>query len=135
MATMLAKFTIKSGCEQAYEDIQSWLYDQTHANEPTILRYEFFRGQAEREYIGLLSFDDFRTFMVHQTSDYHETFSAKFRDLVEDSSFDWIDPLPAAANLPATKAQDLPADASELARQYEKMLGINIPKWWPSPEK
>jgi len=130
MATMLARIQIKPGCEAAYEEIQSWLHEQTLANEPTIGRYEFFRGQQPGEYIGLLSFDDFRTFMVHQTSDYHESFTGRFRELVEDSSFTWIDPIKGASRLPPTNAQDLPADASQLARDYEKMLGISVPEWW-----
>lgn len=130
MATMLAHIKIKAGSETAYEDIQSWLYQQTHAHEPSIGRYEFFRGQTPGEYYGLLSFDDFNGFIQHQCSDYHETFVGQFGALVDSSTFTWIDPLPNASTLAPTKAQPLPENASETARKYEAMLGVQEPTWW-----
>ena len=130
MATMLAHIRIKAGCEAAYEDIQSWLHQQTHNHELSIGRYEFFREQTQGEYYGLLSFDDFNGFIHHQCSDYHETFVGKFSELVEASTFTWIDPLPNASTLTPTKTQALPEDASETARKYEKMLDVKEPTWW-----
>lgn len=130
MATLLAYLKIKEGREAEYEAIQTRLYQETHNREPDVRRYEFFRGPGRGEYYGLLSYDDFVGFMKHQSSDHHETFSERFRDLVEESSIRWIDPMERASDLTPTDPQPLPEGASQLMRDYAKMFTIDVPEWW-----
>ncbi|MEQ8859061.1 MAG: hypothetical protein RIC56_10460 [Pseudomonadales bacterium] len=130
MATLLAHLKIKEGREAEYEAIQARLYRETHGREPDVRRYEFFRGPGRGEYYGLLSYDDFVGFMEHQSSDHHEAFTAPFRELVEESSIFWIDPIGSASDLTPTDPQPLPEGASQLMRDYAKMFAIEVPDWW-----
>lgn len=130
MATLLAYLKIKEGREAEYEAIQARLYRETHGKESNVRRYEFFRGPARGEYYGLLSFDDFMGFMEHQSSEHHEVFSARFRDLVEETSIRWIDPIETASDLTPTDPQPLPEDASQLMRDYAKLFAVDVPEWW-----
>ena len=75
MATLLAHITVKPGSEERFEGIARDLYERTHANETGVLRYEYWRGGDPRTYYTLLSFDDHRAFIQHQTSDHHESAS------------------------------------------------------------
>lgn len=130
MATLLAHIKIRPGQEARFEELQGWLYEQTHANEPACRRYEFFRGAEPGSYYGLLSFDDFRGFLVHQSSDYHEEFGSKFGGVVEDIKLEWVDPVGKASALAPTNAQDAPAGASDLMQEYARSYAPTIQDWW-----
>lgn len=132
MATMLAHLIIKPGQEAEYERLQAWLYEQTHARETHIRRYEFYRGQQPGEYYGLLSFTNFHEFLEHQTSEHHESFTQQFRKLVESGDFQWVDPVAGACDHTPTDPQPTPDGASELARGYAESMAVDVPDWWRS---
>ena len=67
MATLLAHITVRPGAEVEFETLARTLYEQTHAIETGVLRYEYWRGSDERTYYTLLSFVDHRG--VHRPSD------------------------------------------------------------------
>ena len=130
VTTLLAHITVKPGSESTWEDLCRRLYAASHGSEPRLLRYEYWRGEAERSYYTLLSFEDHRAFIEHQTSDHHEDESPRIRDCVESIRLEFVDPVQDASPLPATDHQDAAEDASELARKYTEMYRARVADWW-----
>ena len=130
MATILAHIQIKPGKEARFEELQGSLWRTTHATEPGTTRYEFFRGETEGSYYGLLSFKDFQAFLVHQSSDAHEDFGAQFGDVVQDIRIEWVDAVAGANDLTPNAPQDAPPGASELVQKYSKAYAIRMADWW-----
>lgn len=46
MATLLAHITVKPGAEAAFEAVARRLFDETHAHETGVLRYEIGRAHV-----------------------------------------------------------------------------------------
>jgi quinol monooxygenase YgiN len=130
MATLLAHITVKPGSEERFEGIARDLYERTHANETGVLRYEYWRGGDPRTYYTLLSFDDHRAFIRHQTSDHHESASPAIGETVEALRLEWVDPIVDASPLPTTAAQEAPSGADELTVKYTDRFAAEIADWW-----
>lgn len=130
MATFLAHITVRAGREADFERIVTDLYEATHAKEPGVRRYEYWRGAAERTYYTHASFADFLAFIEHQTSDHHESAGPPLKDVVESIRLEWIDPISSASPLVITEPQPVPDDASELARKYHERFAVEVQPWW-----
>ena len=130
MATLLAHITVKPGSEERFEGIARELYERTHADEEGVLRYEYWRGSDPRTYYTLLSFDDHRTFIGHQTSDHHERASPAIGETVEALRLEWVDPVADASPLPPTIAQGAPDGADELTVAYTERFAAEVADWW-----
>ena len=130
MATILAHLKVKPGSEAQFEAIARELYRNTHALEADVLRYEYWRGAEPGTYYTLLSFRDFPGFIVHQTSDHHETASPQLGQVLAGIRLEWLDPVPEASPLPPTRAGGVPADADELSRTYAERYAAQIASWW-----
>jgi len=130
MATLLAHITVKPGSEEAFEEIARTMYERTHADEPDVRRYEYWRGADPRTYYTLLSFDDHRALIVHQTSDHHETASPSIGEAVESIRLEWVDPIADASPLTATEMQPAPDDADELTVAYTDRFAAEVADWW-----
>lgn len=130
VATILAHITVKEGKGASFEEISRRLYARSHAAETDIIRYEYWRGQDRGCYYCLLSFPDYRLFMIHQTSDHHEAEVAGLGEVMAKFRLEWIDPVPGASPLLPTRAQTLGDDATPLARKYEQSLPLTIAEWW-----
>jgi len=128
MATFFAHIKIFDGKEAAFEKVARELWKQTHTLEKDVLRYEYFRSEKPGHYYCLLSFKDFNSFMVHQTSDHHE--APDFGALLESNRLEWLDPVDGANELPATNPQKLPPNASELHKRYSQDHGVVMQDWW-----
>ena len=132
MATLLAHITVRPGAESEFERIASTLYERTHALEPAVLRYEYWRGAQPCTYYTLLAFDDHRAFIAHQTSDHHETASPELGRVIESLRLEWLDPVAGASALPTTEMQP-PADgATDLVVAYTSRFAAEIAEWWLS---
>ena len=132
MATILAHVTVKPGFEERWEDICRRMFSATHENETAVRRYEYWRGQDERTYYTLLSFDDHRAFIVHQTSEHHETESPRIGECVESLRLEWVDPIQGACDLPSTDHQTAPDGASDLTAKYTDRFAAQVADWWLS---
>ena len=130
MATLLAHITVRPGAESRFEEIARELYRRTHAEETAVRTYEYWRGHEPRSYYTLLSFDDHRAFIAHQTSDHHETASPAIGETVESLRLEWVDPIASASPLPATEAQDAPDGADELTLTYTDRFAAQVADWW-----
>ncbi len=130
MATLLAHITVRPGSEERFEEIARELYSRTHADEPDVVRYEYWRGASERSYYTLLSFPDHRGFIAHQTSDHHEVASPLIGAVVESIRLEWVDPLAGASDLASTGAQDAPDGADELTVTYTERFAAEVADWW-----
>ena len=130
MATLLAHITVKPGSEERFEAVARALHEATHRNETAVRQYDYWRGADERSYYTLLSFDDHRGFIAHQTSDHHELASPMIRDFVESIRLEWVDPVDGASNLPPTVTQTAPADADELTLVYTDRFAAQVADWW-----
>lgn len=130
MATILAHITVRRGGEERFESIARELYGRTHADESGVRHYEYWRGSEPRTYYTLLSFDDHRTFVAHQTSPHHESASPRLGDVIESLRLEWVDPIAGASALPPTEAQDPPADADDLTTVYTERFAAQIASWW-----
>ena len=135
MATILAHIQIKPGKEARFEELQGSLWRTTHATEPRTTRYEFFRGEQEGSYYGLLSFEDFQAFLIHQSSDAHEEFGAQFGDVVAGIRIEWVDAVAGANKLTPNAPQDAPPGATELQQKYAKDYAIRMADWWKALRK
>jgi quinol monooxygenase YgiN len=120
MATYLANITVKSGCERDFEAIVTALHDATHATEPGVRRYEYWRGAGERNYYCHASFDDFHAFLEHQISDHHEAAGPQLSDVIETIRLEWVDPVISASPLAPTDMQPLPDGSSEATERYHQ---------------
>ena len=130
MATLLAHITVRPGSEADFESLARTLHDRTHALETGVRHYEYWRGAEPRTYYTLLSFDDHRAFIAHQTSDHHEAASPALGGVVESLRLEWVDPVPGASALPPTRTQDAPADANELVTAYTDLFAAVVADWW-----
>jgi quinol monooxygenase YgiN len=130
MATLLAHITVKPRAEARFEAIARELFERTHAEEPNVLRYEYWRGADERTYYSLLSFPDHRGFIVHQTSDHHEVASPLIGAVVESIRLEWVDPIAGAGDLPPTDVQSAPEGADELTAKYAEQYAAKVADWW-----
>jgi quinol monooxygenase YgiN len=130
VATILAHIRVNEGAEQRFEDIARRLYEATHRDESGVRRYEYWRGADPRTYYTLLSFDDFGTFIAHQTSDHHEAASGEFAGVFESFRLEWIDPIDGASDLPSTEAGEVAADADDLTRRYADRFAAQVAEWW-----
>lgn len=132
MATILAHLTVREGHEARFEEIARTLHRETHANETGVLRYEYWRGADPRTYYTLLSFTDFPTFIVHQTSDHHEEAAPRLGEVLEGLRLEWIDPIADASPLPSTQDTPVPENAPALAREYGDRYRAQVAAWWLS---
>lgn len=131
MATILAHITVKPGCAARFEQIAAELYRSTHDIETNVRRYEYWRGADENTYYTLLSFDSFGDFLVHQTSDHHESASPALGEVIAGLSLEWVDPITSASPLTPTVATELPPpDASALLRLYAERFAAQEQPWW-----
>ena len=130
MATLLAHITVRPGAEADFEAIARTLYERTHADEPEVLRYEYWRGSEPRSYYTLLAFDDHRAFVDHQTSDHHEAASPQLGPVIERIRLEWVDPIQGAAPLGPTEMQPARYDADELTAAYTQRYAALVADWW-----
>jgi len=130
MATLLAHITVKPGCEERFETLARVLHEATHLSETAVRHYDYWRGADDRTYYTLLSFDDHRGFVIHQTSDHHEEASPVIGELVEAIRLEWVDPVQGASDLPPTVMQPASAGADELTVLYTDRFAAQIADWW-----
>ncbi|MEQ8410518.1 MAG: antibiotic biosynthesis monooxygenase [Erythrobacter sp.] len=129
MATLLAHIRIKPGKEEAWEAIMHAMVLETFKTEAGVIRYEYWKGEAERTYYCLLAFKDKWAFYAHQMSDHHE--SHDFADVLEDIRLEYVDPVTrAGGGLPPTLDPPLAPDASEAMRTAQERFPLVIPGWW-----
>jgi quinol monooxygenase YgiN len=131
MATILAHIQTKPGQEATFEAVIRDLYAAT-GEEAGKRHYQYWRAATPGLYYCLLAFDDFNSFITHQTSDHHEAASPKLGDCIADLKLEWVDPVGGASDLPPTETQSLPADANELRQQYHELFAIDAQDWWQS---
>ena len=129
MATILAHIHIHSGREAEWESVAKKLFSATQG-EAGMRHYQYWRGQEPGLYYCLLAFDDFNTFIVHQTSDHHEEASPVMQELIKDMTLEWVDPVAGASDLPPTDTQALPEGADELTTQYHSLFAAQVADWW-----
>lgn len=130
MATLLAHITVRAGAERQFEEIARTLFERTHTLEPAVLRYEYWRRATPRTYYTLLSFDDHRAFIAHQTSDHHETASPALGQVIESLRLEWLDPISGASPLPATEMQRPLEGAADIVVEYTDRFAAAVAQWW-----
>ena len=129
MATILAHIQIHEGKESDFEALVQDLRAATRA-EPGNRHYEYWRSATRGLYYCLLAFDDFQAFLVHQTSNHHESASPKLGEFIEGIRLEWVDPVQGASALPPTEMQPLPDDADELTIRYHGLYAPTLQEWW-----
>lgn len=130
MATILAHIRVRPGTETRFEELARTLHRSTHDGEEGVRRYEYWRGGDARTYYTLLAFDDFRSFITHQTSDHHEAASPALGEMIESIRLEWVDPVAGASDLPPTAHQE-PLDGSDaLTRRYSALFAADVADWW-----
>ena len=128
MTTLLAHIKIKPGREAQFEAIMKDMVAKTLGLEPGVLRYEYYKAQAENTYYCLLAFKDKWAFYHHQNSDHHE--GHDFGAVLESITLEYLDPvedanaLPKTVDLPLTAEHD--ADMARAAKAYP----LSIADWW-----
>jgi quinol monooxygenase YgiN len=130
MATILAHISIRPGREKRFEEIAIGLHRATHTTEQGMRAYGYWRGSSPGQYYTLLSFDDFLTFIAHQTSEHHEAASPALGSVIEAIQLEWVDPVQGASTLPPTSPQTAPENADELTKKYAVRFAAEIADWW-----
>lgn len=131
MASSLIRMRVKAGMGEQFEALARSLYADSHAHEPALRRYEYWRGQEPDTYYCLQSFDDYRGFIAHETAPYHEAAAEPIMALIEDFDLQWIDAVEGAAPFASSREQDLPASAGERERLYASLFPLARAGWWP----
>jgi quinol monooxygenase YgiN len=129
MATILAHINIHPGREAEWEALIRELYASTQA-ESGKLHYQYWRGNEPGLYYCLLAFEDFNSFIAHQTSDHHESASPLMQGMIAGMKLEWVDPVAGASDLPETHTQALPEGADELTAQYHELFAVDVAQWW-----
>ena len=122
---------IKPGMEARFEAMSRDLYARSHANEPGLLRYEYWRGQTPQMYYALLSFVDYESFLIHQASDHHSELTAGIKDMVDSLRLEFVDPVPGAAPLPTNTSVALTQPTAPLIEYYADRYPYLEASWWP----
>jgi len=131
MPTLLVRMQVKPGKAARYEEILRKLVEDTEANEPDCLRYEYWRGAAENSYYCLLSFTDTHAFYTHQSSEYHEEYLPELFTMFDGFSIEYVDPIErGGANLPLTHDTPLAADVSDRMKDAVGKYPIAVQAWW-----
>ena len=130
MATFLAHIRVHAGREAEFERTAAALWAETHAHEPNVRRYEYWRGASESTYYTLGSWADYPGFIAHQVSDHHTGAGSPLRELIAEMRLEWVDPLPDASGLNPTEMSTAPDDATELAASYYRRQPAEIQHWW-----
>ncbi|MFN7174579.1 MAG: putative quinol monooxygenase [Thermaurantiacus tibetensis] len=129
MTTLLAHIRIRPDKLETWEAIMEDMVRQTHATEPGVVRYEYWKGEAENSYYCLLSFRDKWAFYHHQMSDHHE--SHPFGEVLESIRLEYVDPVSTAApGLVRTEDPPLPEGAPEAMRIAQERFPLTIASWW-----
>jgi quinol monooxygenase YgiN len=129
MATLLVHIKIKPGKEELWEAIMHDMVHHTFRTEEGVVRYEYWKGEAENAYYCLLSFQDKWAFYAHQMSDHHE--GHDFADVLEDIRLEYVDPVAGAGgSLAPTLDPPLPGAASAAMRTAQDRFPLTVPAWW-----
>ena len=127
MVTLVAHIRIRPGVEQRWEAVMAEMVEQTLAREANVVRYEYWKRQAPREYFCLLAFADNRAFFEHQAADYHV--NAPFADLIESIDLEWVDPVENAS--PLSRTTDPPLDdAPDAVKAWRERTPVTLAPWW-----
>ena len=130
MATILAHITVREGTERQFEAVAAALHEATHSHEANVRAYGYWRASEPRSYYTLLSYDDFLSFLAHQTSDHHETAGRELGKYIESIRLEWVDPIVGASKFAPTNSQPIPEDADELTKHYAVRTAAQIADWW-----
>jgi hypothetical protein len=131
VTTLLAHVVVNPGYEGVFEDLGRMLYQQTHANEARCDRYEYWRGEDDRHYYVLLSFDSFDGFITHQVAEYHDGAGPDLKDCFESFRLEFVDPIADASPLPPCETSaPVPEGASDLWAHYVRNHAADTPGWW-----
>ncbi len=131
MPTMLTHILVHPDRIARWEEILRILVARTHAEEPSVQRYEYWRGQEAGRYYALLSYPDASGFYAHQGSEYHDEYLADFEAMFADIRMEWVDPVAnGGSGLAPTEADPLPDDAPERHRRQVPLYPIAKAEWW-----
>ena len=131
MSTLLAHIKIVEGNEEKFENISRELYEKTHANEDSVIHYEYWRGREKGSYYTLLAYPSYLDFLItHQISEHHEAAAGNYGDIIADLDLEWLDTVDGASKLNPTEAQNVPEDATALAKEYDKDHSVVMQDWW-----
>lgn len=130
MATILAHITVRAGSEAQFEALARELFVGTHTTETGVRAYDYWRGATPRTYYTLLSFEDFPTFIAHQTSGHHEAASPELGAVVETMRLEWVDPIAGASKFVPTEDKAIPSGSDELTIRYAKRFAAQVADWW-----
>jgi len=130
MATILAHIKVRAGREDDFETLARDLYAATHAAESDVLSYQYWRGAEPRSYYTLLAFADHRAFVVHQSSEHHDAVGAGLREVIEDMTLEWVDPIEGASPLPPTNHQHAAPEADDAVVSVTAAYAAVVADWW-----
>ena len=129
MATLLAHIQVRPGAEKRFEQIVRELHDATHAREPGVRRYEYWRGTEPGTYYTLESFDDFAGFLTHETSPHHLAALPALDEVLQQVRLEWVDPVVGASPLTPSDLAP-PPDATDLQKAYAERYRAKVKDWW-----
>ena len=128
MATLVAHIRIRPGGEERWEAVMTEMVEKTLATEENVVRYEYWKRQAPREYFCLLAFRDSLAFFEHQAADYHV--NAPFGDLIEAIELEWVDPVEGASPLARTLDPPLGSDVPKDVSAWREQTPVQLADWW-----
>jgi quinol monooxygenase YgiN len=130
MATILVRIRVRAGSEQRFEELARQAYVETHATDEGLRRYEFWRGSAPGSYVILESYAEFRHYVAHQRSDHHRRLAAGFREVIDEMTLEWIDPV-SGGGPDWQSGPPTPADGDdERTQAVLGRLAKELPEWW-----
>jgi quinol monooxygenase YgiN len=115
-----------------FEVLAAALWQQSHAAEPGLRRYEYVRRGDPGSYLVLMLFDDHDAFIIHQASDHHAQLAGRMRDLIVSIDVELGEPVVAAFGSPDQLGQSETAPVIDPVRRAEYAMRYPLPPatWW-----
>lgn len=131
MPTLLTHILVKSDAIPRWESILRVLVRRTHSEEPSVIRYEYWRGAEAGRYYALLAYPTAVDFYTHQASDYHDDYLDDFATMFSEMWLEWLDPIQeGGSSLPVTVDDPMPTGTPTKIAEQRALYPILIAEWW-----
>lgn len=131
MPTLLTHIVVNANAIPRWEEIMRVLVRRTHGEEPSVIRYEYWRGAEAGRYYALLAYPTAGDFYAHQGSEYHDEYLDDFATMFAEMRLEWVDPVQDGGSpLPPTEDDPLPAETSTKIADQRALYPILIAQWW-----
>lgn len=132
MLAVTAQLQVRRTAIAEFEVLAAALWQQSHANEPGLRRYEYIRRAAPGSYLVLMLFDNHEAFITHQASDHHAELAGQMRELIVSIEVELGDPIDGAFGEPdgLVRSDQQPVIHPARRTAYAARYAMPAAIWW-----